>query len=197
MCNTIIFPSTINHINHKEDNKMLRIYYAINPRFKDETVDPLTISTTHKFVGSFPSDNLDEAFRFFQGEIWSPEGEARNLIKGLGLHHTSMSVGDLAINDDDVIFQCLGTGWREISPMSTSDYDATDIDRLRSVYSAVADKEDWKAPIDVVIPTKDLPITLEAIEFFTATKPEVIRSKNPGVVRVKSEGYRVGPAGDH
>jgi hypothetical protein len=30
-----------------------------------------------------------------QGEFWSPMGEARNLIQTLGLHHTSMSCGDV------------------------------------------------------------------------------------------------------
>ena len=39
--------------------------------------------------------NLDAVYNYFQGEVWSPNGEARPLISALGLTHTSMSVGDL------------------------------------------------------------------------------------------------------
>jgi len=38
---------------------------------------------------------LERVFYAMQGEVWSPNGEARKLIDGLGLSHTSMSVGDL------------------------------------------------------------------------------------------------------
>ncbi len=39
--------------------------------------------------------DMDQAFMKMQAEIWSPNGEARSLIKKLGLQHTSMSVGDV------------------------------------------------------------------------------------------------------
>lgn len=42
--------------------------------------------------------NLEKIFQTMQGHMWSPEGEARELIIALGLHHTSMSVGDLVEN---------------------------------------------------------------------------------------------------
>lgn len=34
-------------------------------------------------------------FALMQGENWSPQGEAREFIQGKGLHHTSMSIGDI------------------------------------------------------------------------------------------------------
>lgn len=37
---------------------------------------------------------LEQAYYFSQGEVWSPNGEAREYIKSLGLSHTSMMVGD-------------------------------------------------------------------------------------------------------
>ena len=46
---------------------------------------------------------LDELFERFQGEFWSPNGEARPLIEALGLEHTSMSVGDVIVIEN--------TGW--------------------------------------------------------------------------------------
>lgn len=33
----------------------------------------------------------EEVFGQMQGEVWSPKGEARSLIKALGLKRTSMS----------------------------------------------------------------------------------------------------------
>ena len=39
-----------------------------------------------------------------QGENWSPNGEARNLIGSLGLSHTSMSVGDIIEIDGNLFF---------------------------------------------------------------------------------------------
>lgn len=42
---------------------------------------------------------LDDVFHVMQGEIWSPNGEARDLIMSKGLGHTSMSMGDVIVDD--------------------------------------------------------------------------------------------------
>jgi hypothetical protein len=36
-------------------------------------------------------------WRKYQGEVWSPNGEAAPLVEALGLSHTSMSVGDVIV----------------------------------------------------------------------------------------------------
>lgn len=36
-----------------------------------------------------------------QGEMWSPDGQAQELLKKLGLSHTSMSVGDVFVREND------------------------------------------------------------------------------------------------
>ena len=94
----------------------LHIYYAIEPNFSDNEIPLDTIKETHRFIGSFPGDenDLDEAYTFYQGENWSPKGQARDLIMFLGLHHTSMSIGDYIETDDGMIFQCMFTGWNRI-----------------------------------------------------------------------------------
>lgn len=53
------------------------------------------ISMTHRFLGAISEHNMSNVFRMMQGEEWSPRGEARNLIRKMGLGHTSMSVGDV------------------------------------------------------------------------------------------------------
>jgi hypothetical protein len=53
---------------------------------------------THIFLCSVEvSDDqgLDDIFIQMQGEVWSPNGEARPVIREKGLSHTSMSVGDV------------------------------------------------------------------------------------------------------
>jgi hypothetical protein len=50
---------------------------------------------SHTLLGSIAESNKDRIFGLMQGENWSPRGEARNLIQGKGLRHTSMSVGDI------------------------------------------------------------------------------------------------------
>ena len=61
------------------------------------------------------ADDLEQVFILMQGEVWSPNGEARDLITGLGLKHTSMSVGDIVYDVDmKVYFQCDMGSWRII-----------------------------------------------------------------------------------
>jgi len=63
------------------------------------------LSATHVLLTTIEVDQervdwaLEDAFRRMQGEIWSPNGEARDLIESKGLSHTSMSVGDVAMID--------------------------------------------------------------------------------------------------
>jgi hypothetical protein len=42
--------------------------------------------------------DLEWIYRHMQGEVWSPNGEARDLIMSKGLAHTSMSVGDIIVD---------------------------------------------------------------------------------------------------
>jgi hypothetical protein len=55
-------------------------------------------------------------FDKFQGENWSPNGEARPIIRAMGITHTSMSVGDcVEIVDDEghkTVYICENEGWR-------------------------------------------------------------------------------------
>jgi len=76
---------------------------------------PEDISRTHTRVKTFEATSPDEVFTHFQAEIWSPRGEARDLIRALGLSHTSMSVGDLVVEQETgkVLF-CDRQGWVEI-----------------------------------------------------------------------------------
>lgn len=54
-----------------------------------------TLEDTHILLGFVDEQNPDSVWGMMQGEVWSPEGEARELIRRKGLRHTSMSVGDV------------------------------------------------------------------------------------------------------
>ena len=60
--------------------------------------DPWKIYQTHVELKELNYDHpvsLEEVYHDMQGEVWSPNGEARDLIREKGLRHTSMSVGDI------------------------------------------------------------------------------------------------------
>jgi len=52
---------------------------------------------------------LEHVFEMMQAEEWSPNGEARGLIEAKGLEHTSMSVGDvIVVNDQTFVVASFG-----------------------------------------------------------------------------------------
>ncbi|MDH5279561.1 MAG: hypothetical protein OEW52_00260 [Thermoleophilia bacterium] len=87
-----------------------RIYYSRPEAFRDlslgfefaakygVTVTAATLDRTHVFLREIEAADLHEVYRVSQGEIWSPNGEARELIRSKGLAHTSMSVGDVIVD---------------------------------------------------------------------------------------------------
>jgi len=80
------------------------VYYMKPNYFVDMTLGvrtPLveTLSETHVELKSLVADDLEDVFFQMQGENWSRDGEARELIEAKGLAHTSMSVGDVVRDD--------------------------------------------------------------------------------------------------
>jgi hypothetical protein len=66
--------------------------------------DVMALSKTHIMLGRIKSKAKKDIFLALQGENWSPNGEARTLIKAVGLAHTSMSVGDIIVIGVEVWF---------------------------------------------------------------------------------------------
>jgi hypothetical protein len=97
-----------------------QVYYKRRPTFPPSgqlVVPYLTVAglaADHVLVCEVEASGLDDAFWKMQGENWSPWGEARPLLASLGLSHTSMSVGDVLRDAQDVYWECLDTGWRRI-----------------------------------------------------------------------------------
>ena len=91
----------------------VKIYYAKNLPAWDaepETINLHNLAATHVLVRELEVTHLGEAYRQMQGEVWSPNGEALELIATLGLRHTSMTVGDIACAEGTYWLCCFG-GW--------------------------------------------------------------------------------------
>lgn len=78
------------------------IWYAQNPSFRVNPARP-DLARDYAMVGKISLTDPEKIFRAMQAEIWSPEGEARDLILGAGLRHTSMSVGDVIVIGDRML----------------------------------------------------------------------------------------------
>lgn len=68
---------------------------------------------------------------------------------------------------------------------------------LKAAFDAVKNPTDWKAPIAVWLPGEAVLLAVAAIEFFTATQVQVALDQANMKYYLESEGYRMGPAGDH
>jgi hypothetical protein len=60
--------------------------------------NPADLSASHVFLLRTEAGNLTELYYKMQGEDWAPDGDARAFIASKGLRHTSMTVGDVAVD---------------------------------------------------------------------------------------------------
>jgi hypothetical protein len=56
---------------------------------------PENIGDNYVLIGKIAETNLDKIYMKMQGEMWSPRGQARSMIRSSGTGHTSMSMGDI------------------------------------------------------------------------------------------------------
>lgn len=66
---------------------------------KGKLPNPEKLEETHVFLTEIEANGPESVYYQMQGDIWSPNGEARELIEQKGLHHTSMSMGDIAVTE--------------------------------------------------------------------------------------------------
>ncbi len=81
-----------------------------------------TLNQTHACVavkeirpGDGPDSlDLEKVYSEMQCQLWSPKGEARELIRELKLTHTSMSVGDI-VKHNEVLYIVADVGFERIN----------------------------------------------------------------------------------
>ncbi len=79
---------------------------------------PEDLSNTHILLGSISEDGIETIFKNLQEENWSPLGEAKSLIEGLGLKHTSMSIGDIIVKGG-ILYMVDNTGYINLNDHSS------------------------------------------------------------------------------
>jgi hypothetical protein len=67
---------------------------------------------------------------------------------------------------------------------------------MRYAFDQICDKNNWKGPIDCIVPSKAASLYMEAIIFMTGTVPESSRLPD-GRFQLVAAGYQAGPCGDH
>ena len=98
----------------EEQNKPFEVWYHRRPTYRDDPSITLeSFQETHVKVRTAWAKDRDDVYNLMQGERWSPHGEARPLIAGLGLGHTTMSVGDILVDTEGTHYVCESLGWRK------------------------------------------------------------------------------------
>jgi hypothetical protein len=67
---------------------------------------------------------------------------------------------------------------------------------LRFAFAQIQNPDDWKGPIDCIVPFAAAATYVEAITFMTGVAPTSERS-GYNSFRLKCVGYSAGPCGDH
>lgn len=93
-----------------------RVHYMKPEHFRDfilgqRAPEIATLSDTHVYLMDVEASEIEDVFLHCQGEVWSPNGEARSLILSKGLAHTSMSVGDV-VEEDGRFWHVCPVGFR-------------------------------------------------------------------------------------
>jgi hypothetical protein len=66
--------------------------------------NPSNLAATHVMIGTVKETNPHAIYNMMQGEIWSPLGQAKDMIARLNVGHTSMSVGDIVVINGKKLF---------------------------------------------------------------------------------------------
>ena len=76
--------------------------------------DPNDLSATHVHLKDIEADNREDAFDRMQAGIWSPNGEALDLIQSKELQRTSMTIGDVLVDETDAVYLVTGIGFSRL-----------------------------------------------------------------------------------
>jgi hypothetical protein len=67
-------------------------------------------------------------------------------------------------------------------------------EELLETFMGVADASDWRKPVKAIIPIRMFGEVATAVEFFTATRLEIVELLPEQMVRVHADGFSAGPA---
>jgi hypothetical protein len=84
----------------KITNRYFVAYYKkadseIDPYYLPAEITKEQFAKDYVYLMAVSAETLEEVYRYMQGEVWSPHGEARDLVLALRVFHTSMMIGDV------------------------------------------------------------------------------------------------------
>lgn len=107
---------------------LIEVWYRRNATYRsDPELSTLNLHESHVHITNVAVDPrmrtsydiLDKVYRDMQGENWSPQGQAAAILRRRGVHHTSMSVGDVAVLENGSAWECADTGWHRIGTLDS------------------------------------------------------------------------------
>jgi hypothetical protein len=78
-----------------------------------------------------------------------------------------------------------------------SKYNGFTDEQLHTAFETVQAKTHWKDPIRSKCKVEDIKLITSAIIYFTGTVPSFGQPDKNGMVKVRADGYQMGPCGDH
>lgn len=90
----------VHYLRYDDSKQVFDLQYSKNFPSSSVLNQNYAVVRVFPFMCNLDDVELEQIYSDMQGERWSPNGEARFLIKSLNLQHTSMSVGDVV---EDVV----------------------------------------------------------------------------------------------
>lgn len=115
-------------LNDVYDKGQTEVWYMKPEFFRDGTMgyrflqkqnrlpNPQDLDKTHVLLGKVDESEPEKIYHMMQGEIWSPKGEARTLIRSKGLGHTSMTAGDVVVTPNSGALLVDSFGFTPLKP---------------------------------------------------------------------------------
>ena len=120
---------------------MYKVYYQKTFTGRVESDFSYIPGQTHIFIRRVEAASREEVYRQMQGFVWSPNGEARPIIESVGVFHTSMSVGDVAVNRWGRAWVCANRGWQEVFPPTPAGRFWKAVSWTRKTFQIVKERE--------------------------------------------------------
>jgi hypothetical protein len=73
--------------------------------------DPNNLSATHVHLKDIEANNQEDALHCMRAEIWSPNGEALDLLQSKGIQHVTMTIGDVLVDEGDAVYLVTAIGF--------------------------------------------------------------------------------------
>lgn len=97
--------------------KDYKAFYNTKGCWNDDDI-PTTLEqfiSEWRFVRNVKARSLEETYHYCQGFYWSPNGEANDLIRKLGVKHTSMSISDIIMTAEGELYSVQGVGFKKLN----------------------------------------------------------------------------------